>query len=762
MVHVKYERGIYIPEADFWLDPTKKRPFAFVSHAHSDHTRAHEQILATPATAALASARAHIPRGRFLELPYWERREFEIFAATLIPAGHVLGSAQIHLECAGGDLLYTGDFKLRSGLSSEAAGVAHAETLVMETTYGLPHYRFPPSHEVLALVLKFCAEVLEDGEVPILLGYSLGKAQEILSSLHGLGVPIMLHGSIATMAQVYTEFGIPFPEFVEWDAAAAGGHVLICPPAAAGSRALTAIKNRRVAALTGWALDPAANHRMGVDVAFPLSDHADYDDLLAHVVAVAPRRVLTLHGFAREFARDLRARGIEAWALNGPNQLEWAQMASAPPPVCMIGIPPLREGGFEAFAAVCEKIRQTTGKLRMTSILAPYLRGLRPHELRNVATWLTGRAFAPAQGLALNAGWTIIRRSLSQVSRVPEAEIQTLARRTKDPGQTARQVLARSHGPFDAHSIPQVAATFAAMASKGGPLAKTEALVGVLRTMHPAAASALVGLVMGDLRIGLGETLVEEALASAFSSDSSLISVAHTMTGDLGVTASLAADGKLSEAPICLFRPIPWMLATPVADAAAIWAQQGSEGTVWLEPEMGGVGAQLHAGCGRTEIYSRDLRRITVSFPEIAAVPMGEELVCEGVILAWEDGHPRPCADLERNLWPGEDDLFLPRTVPVVFLAYDLLAFEGATLLRKPLSERHELLASLQLPEPLSVTSVTLACSAEEIDAACALARADGHKGILAKQPASTYMPAQRTEGWLKMDGIAGHPDRPF
>jgi len=313
MVTVVYERGVHLPAADLWLDPRDPRDLAFVSHAHSDHTARHHRILCTSATARLMQVRMGGAFEGFLTPAYREKTVFPGGSATLLPAGHVLGSAQVRFESDEGSLLYTGDFKVRPGLSSEPAASDQADTLVMETTYGLPRYHFPPAEEVLAGLTKFCLEALEDGETPVLLGYALGKAQEILAALRGSGLPIMLHGAVEKITRVYEEYGTVFPPYTAYDPATVAGHVVICPPSVNGSRMLTKIKTRRVAAVTGWALDPGAIHRLQVDAAFPLSDHAGYDDLLRHVEAVQPRRVLTLHGFAREFARDLRALGLEAW-----------------------------------------------------------------------------------------------------------------------------------------------------------------------------------------------------------------------------------------------------------------------------------------------------------------------------------------------------------------------------------------------------------------------------------------------------------------
>jgi Cft2 family RNA processing exonuclease len=256
-------------------------------------------------------------------LDFGQPRDFAGGRVTLLPAGHILGSAQFHFETDAGSLLYTGDFKLSPGLTAEPCEWRHADTLIMETTFGLPRYRMPPRAEVAAQVVAFCREAIEAGEIPVLLGYSLGKAQEIVRIVLDAGLTPMLHESVWKMTAIHRELDPSFPEGgVRFKAASAEGHVIVFPPSAAGAGGLERIGARRTAVLTGWAIDPGAKYRFGCDAAFPLSDHADYDELVRYVELVRPERVLTVHGFAAEFATDLRRRGIEAWALSQENQLE--------------------------------------------------------------------------------------------------------------------------------------------------------------------------------------------------------------------------------------------------------------------------------------------------------------------------------------------------------------------------------------------------------------------------------------------------------
>src|SRR6266542_6942359 len=193
----------------------------------------------------------------------------------------------------------------------------------METTFGLPRYRFPPAEEVIGQIIAFCRETIDDAGVPVLLGYSLGKAQEILCSLDGAALTPMLHGSVYQMTRIYEQFGQSFCKYLRYNPNDVAGKVLICPPSANHSHMLAKIARKRVAMISGWAVDPNAIYRYQVDAVFPLSDHADYDDLIRYVDLVRPKRVLTLHGFAAEFARDLREKiGVEACALSEENQME--------------------------------------------------------------------------------------------------------------------------------------------------------------------------------------------------------------------------------------------------------------------------------------------------------------------------------------------------------------------------------------------------------------------------------------------------------
>ncbi len=749
---IEYDRGVFLPGVNLWLDPRGPRDFAFVSHAHSDHTGRHARTLCTPATARLMETRMGGDLGVLETMEYGERHAFANWAATLLPAGHVLGSAQMFFESAEGSLLYTGDFKLRSGLSCESATACHAGTLVMETTFGLPKYQFPPAAEVSAAVVKFCHEALEDGDTPVLLGYALGKAQEILSVLSGAGLPIMLHGAIAKIARVYQDFGIVFPPFEKYDAAALAGHVLVCPPNVNGSRMLSAIKKRRVAMLTGWAMDSGAVHRLQVDAAFPLSDHADYTDLLRYVELVKPHRVLTLHGFAQEFARDLRARGIEAWSLTGADQLELAIVAPVHPTKPAVPTLPVENAGFNAFALVGESLRATTGKLEKIRLLSAYLGSLDDTDLPLAAVWFTGRAFPQSDLRPLNAGAAVITKALRSASGLPEAELTAMRRRNNDSGLTAAEAMASRPG---SRAVPlgEVAEFLDHLRTARGPSRKIELVADFLGQLPSVAAGYLVRILTGDLRIGLKEGLLEEALTSACGAEAENFREAHMLLGDIGRAALLARHGSLDQAGLALFQPIKCMLASPEPDADSVWERLGSSGTVWLEDKLDGIRAQIHCAPDRAEIFSRDLKRVTDTFPEVAAAArtLGRDAVFDGEILAWENGRALSFFELQKRLGRRDADLFLGAQIPVTCVIFDLLRLDGRSLLKLPLTERRASLESLSLPPGLQSAPVIAARHPAEIESAFGQARARGNEGLMAKDPASLYTPGRRGLAWIKL-----------
>jgi len=771
VIEVRYDRGVYLPLEDLWLDPWNRKPFAFVSHAHSDHIAPHDEVIVSERTARLMQARLPGERNEHV-VAFGERRTIHGLDLMLLPAGHIFGSAQLFLETRDGSLLYTGDFKLRPGRSAEPAEWRQAETLIMETTYGLPRYRLPPTDEVIGQIVAFCRDTLETGAVPVLLGYSLGKAQEVLCSLAGAGLKPMLHGSVHAMTRIYEQFGQSFCEYERYKAGEVAGKVLICPPSANRSRMLEKIRDKRVAMISGWAVDPNAVYRYQVDAAFPLSDHADYTDLLRYVELVQPQRVLTLHGFAAEFARDLRERGIEAWALSAQNQLELtlgkSVGAGVPPasPRAAADTAATTPSEFGAFAKVGEAIAAMPAKLEKTRLLAEYLRTLTPAQLSIASVYFTGKPFPQRDLRTLQAGWSAIMRALTGATKLGEAVFRRMASSHGDAGKTALEALEGRTTP-EPFTLSQSREFFESLHKARGPLTKSELLQSRFAKISAREGQYVVKILTGDLRIGLREGLVEEAIASAFDVQLDDVKEANMLLGDIGETALLALKGELHRAELSLFRPIKCMLASPEPTAEAIWARfapgsgddetKAAVATVYVEDKFDGIRAQLHRGTGRVEIFSRDLRRMTDQFHELAeqARKFEDELILDGEIMAFEHGKKLTFFDLQKRLGRKNEgaDLFATPSadVPVAFVAFDLLWQNGQSFLRKPLRERRELLRGLKLPPQFQLAEIYPAHSAGEIEEAFQRSRRRLNEGLMVKDPESFYSPGRRGMFWFKL-----------
>jgi putative mRNA 3-end processing factor len=317
--------GIRVLDSGLHLDATRRVECAFVSHAHGDHIARHDRTIATAATLALMRHRLGAPRrARAEHLAAAHRSPFGLGELTLelFPAGHVLGSAQLRVTRDGIALGYTGDLCTEPTDAAEPAEVMPCDVLVLESTFGLPRYVFPPKAEVLAAIRRFVDDALSDGLTPVLLGYALGKAQEILKHLSDRGYRCRAHPVVHGVNRVYEEMGVRFPGVRPLGPEGPDrGEVVVCPPHLTTSPSMRGVRRRRTAVLTGWALD-GGRHFRGVDAAFPLSDHADFPSLVAYARATGARRVYTLHGQADALAAALCRERIRAQPLREELQLE--------------------------------------------------------------------------------------------------------------------------------------------------------------------------------------------------------------------------------------------------------------------------------------------------------------------------------------------------------------------------------------------------------------------------------------------------------
>src|SRR5262252_1066123 len=244
--HVTWDKGIWLVGHDLWLDPLTVRDLAFVSHAHTDHTRRHRNALMTGGTHLLLAPERR-PDGSGLVEP-GEACQVGKATVTLFDAGHMLGSAQLLVEHEGHRLLYTGDLKLRHGSNSADTPIPPADVVVIESTYGRPHFRFPDADSVTRAVALWCRRALDARATPVLLANAMGKSQEVMLSLAPYGFEFALEERCVPFARGYEAAGVRLPRWIALDGDPEG-RVVVAPPV--GKEAVRALGRYRTALISG-------------------------------------------------------------------------------------------------------------------------------------------------------------------------------------------------------------------------------------------------------------------------------------------------------------------------------------------------------------------------------------------------------------------------------------------------------------------------------------------------------------------------------
>ncbi|MFT3989869.1 MAG: ATP-dependent DNA ligase [Luteolibacter sp.] len=753
-----------------WLDPRDPKPRAFVSHAHADHFSRHEEILCSETTATLVNQRFHISSQHLRPQPFNVPITCcDGYRLRLLPAGHIAGSAMLHITRVrdNASLLYTGDFKTRRGRTVEPVNFMSANTLVMETTFGLPQYQFPNPLEVETSVLRFVHDAFTDGETPVLFGYSLGKAQEAYALLCENNIPSVLHPAVAAMTRACRSAGVDLPEPLEFDGHVPTGHVLIAPPNALRTKQLRGLKNKRTAMLTGWALQPGSKFRYRVDEMIPLSDHADHPGLLECIQRVRPKKIFTVHGFTKEFAAELRTKGMDAWCAMGGDQLEFPLNQTAnrfsnhslprqQRPICQLA----------DFSDLCRLVGETNSRVAKVDFLSAYLKTLETEaDLNRAAFWLTGEALPRQRPLQI--GPSALRRALIAIPGAREDRYQEISLSQNDSARTARLLLQECHLQPEPVDLASLETFFNELAQAPGSLARIELLAKRLAALHPVEGETVVKLLTGDLRIGLKEGLVEEAVATAFGAIPAEVRHAAMLTGNLGETAILARQKALHTARLHPMVPLKCMLASPLErdrdDDQPIFTKLPFTAPYWLEPKYDGIRAQLHKSGDTVALFSRDLRPLDAHFPDlIAAVRnLPGDFVIDGELIAYAEGRKLGFDDLQKRLGRhlSDGDLFLtdesqPSSIPLKYVAFDLLWQDGEDLLDCTLLQRRRCLEVMPFSSPFEVIPLHAAQSPDEIGILFKQSLQDGHEGLIAKDPASLYAPGKRGKAWIKLKGV--------
>lgn len=315
------ERGLYCEPADVFIDPSRPVSRAIITHGHSDHARpGHGAVLATPETIAIMKLRLGAEgAGRFEPVALRETLAIDGVSVRLVPAGHILGSAQVVLEWNGQRAVISGDYKRSTDPTCVPFEPVACDVFVTEATFALPVFQHEPAAGEVARLL---ASIRRNPERAHLVGaYSLGKCQRVIRLARDAGydAPIYLHGAMMAMTELYQELGIELGEIrAVTDASPSdlAGALVLSPPSAVSDRWSRRFPDPVTAFASGWMRIKGRVRQSGVELPLVISDHADWPELIATVLETGAEDVWVTHGRDDALVYELSRRGLKARALS--------------------------------------------------------------------------------------------------------------------------------------------------------------------------------------------------------------------------------------------------------------------------------------------------------------------------------------------------------------------------------------------------------------------------------------------------------------
>jgi DNA ligase-1 len=407
------------------------------------------------------------------------------------------------------------------------------------------------------------------------------------------------------------------------------------------------------------------------------------------------------------------------------------------------------------FARVNDAAAATSKKLEKQRILAEYLRGLDAVDLPRAVRFAGGRSFAANDERVLGASGAIVSDVVVGLLRIDPAEFHRLSIRSGEMGEALSGIWPMAGDASSAITLSDLESTFVDLSQTGNVENKKQILRALFaRCGSGREAAYLAKIIFSDLRTGVKEGVLQGAIAEGFGKTTAEIQRCDLLVGDLGQVAVLAKQDRLATAKFQLFHPIQFMLATPQESAAD--AAETMEGrTFFAEHKLDGIRAHIHkqgeGKSARVAIYSRTLDRTDESFPDVVAAisAIPGDFLLDGEIVPYRGGEILPFANIQKRLGRKVLTGKILRDHPVVFMAFDLLYFNGELLMDRPLADRRAKLAAM--PESLLKTQSSEVVTADQIESAFCSARECRNEGLVLKDPASIYSPGRRGQVWLKL-----------
>jgi DNA ligase-1 len=406
---------------------------------------------------------------------------------------------------------------------------------------------------------------------------------------------------------------------------------------------------------------------------------------------------------------------------------------------------------MRTFAQTADAIAGTTSKLKKISFLAEYLQTLSEGDLRASSVFFTGRPFALSDARTLNVGWSALMNAVQRISGASDEDIHQAYLDRGDLGEMAERLLnAHAARPGASLSPAEVQGKLAELVKISGAASKLPTLLDLFRYLTPPEAKYMIKIITGDLRIGLKENTVEEAIAKAFARPADAVRRANMVLGDIGETAVLAKRGEFDKLELDMFRPVKFMLATPVDTEEEVFSTFA--GPFCVEDKYDGIRAQLHVSEGRAALYSRTLDDVGHQFPEIieAAAQLKGAFIADGEVVAFKDERVLPFALLQKRLGRKRPPDALIAEIPVTLMVFDLLSYHGRNLLDEALIERKKMIETIAWGGRLRMAPFTLLEKRVELAPFFEQATLRRNEGLMLKDANSPYLPGKRGMSWLK------------
>src|ERR1700730_2848371 len=404
------------------------------------------------------------------------------------------------------------------------------------------------------------------------------------------------------------------------------------------------------------------------------------------------------------------------------------------------------------FVQTCEAVAATTKRTAKVTLVSELFKSLPLEDAARAAIFLTGRPFPHRDERVLGVGGSQLAKIVTQIAGADADDLGKSYRAHGDLGDMAEHLLLKRPSTADV-SLQQVANTFSQLPEARSSAQKMALIKSLFEHMSAGEVKYAIKIMTGDLRIGLKESLVEEAIAKAFERPLDAVRRGNMLTGDIGETLRSAASDSLASVRMHLFHPIGFMLATPVETASEILPD--GCGSVLVEEKYDGIRAQVHKSAAGVKVFSRTLDEIVEFFElNVFFAKLPGELILDGEILAWHGSRPLSFTEVQKRLGRKTLGLLAPHGMPVRFAAFDLLYQDGNLLLEETLEQRRGRLKKILSPSDASLiyTAVAIRCeSVSAIQQAFQDSLAAGHEGIVVKRPESLYTPGRRGRSWFKL-----------